>query len=563
MPKVLLLAWDRVSEIKDAFGNKQCKLVDIQELFRKLFNDVQNILEKFVEYINTLSWNRPIVYYDDDEEDYIIAITPVLSTEEPDFFDSNDDSTSIDDDDFFIDDIDYVEASPPDSELVSLEEVKDFDPEDGEIDIDILLTIKDNILHEKLLNINLLIAKIEALKDNPTPSTNSVLNEPDSRDFTMDVVEDIFDNPTREPRVHVPDVLPTHPTFHLDLDFTLSSDSLGSDLVVSFPSGTRNKIFDPGIFFKVQSKNFLSRNTFYISFIRDPLCLVIETLLPFSSENEEQVFNPSILSSNLLSHRGKITFDFSENPMMIFEGDIPFLDVLNGICKLNETIAIAFIINNFEITLTLEEFARILKIPCQGVCLFTPDWPISSLQLVVDPHPDIYPPRHEDPYWIRNALFYERTQPKTRKMKGVDTILDPFQMIFFELKIEFKKWEVILSENAISLIENKDHPNACLCYMLYCLAIGKPFKLAYYIAKRMVSVTKSADMTLPYGMLLTRLFEHVHVNHRYSFSNEFYLVDHVMIPLSDKRVFRFKDNGKRPRLLTPTPPDTESSILLP
>ncbi|GKG06818.1 hypothetical protein Tco_0329787, partial [Tanacetum coccineum] len=76
------------------------------------------------------------------------------------FSDSNDDSTSIDDDSFSIDDIDYVDASPPDSELVSLEEVKDFDPEDGEIETDILLTIKDDILREKLLNINLLISKI-------------------------------------------------------------------------------------------------------------------------------------------------------------------------------------------------------------------------------------------------------------------------------------------------------------------------------------------------------------------------------------------------------------------
>nr|GEY61256.1 hypothetical protein [Tanacetum cinerariifolium] len=38
------------------------------------------------------------------------------------------------------------------------------------IDNDILLTIKDDILREKLLNVNLLIAKIEALYDNPTPS---------------------------------------------------------------------------------------------------------------------------------------------------------------------------------------------------------------------------------------------------------------------------------------------------------------------------------------------------------------------------------------------------------
>ncbi|GKE60796.1 hypothetical protein Tco_1511163, partial [Tanacetum coccineum] len=141
-----------------------------------------------------------------------------------------------------------------------------------------------------------------------------------------------------------------------------------------------------------------------------------------------------------------------------------------------------------------------------------------------------------------------RTQAKTQKIKGIEPILDPFQMIVFELKIEFKKWEIILSENVVSLTGNKDHPNAYLCYMLYCLAIENPFNLAYYIANRMVSVTKSADMTLPYRMLLIRLFEHVCANHLYTFSNELYLMDHVMIPLSEKRVYQFKDKGKRPRL---------------
>nr|GEY71810.1 hypothetical protein [Tanacetum cinerariifolium] len=77
-PKVLLLAWDRVFEIKDAFGNKQNKPEDIQELFCKLFNDVQNIHEELAEYINTSSWNRPAFYNndEDDDEDYTIAITP-------------------------------------------------------------------------------------------------------------------------------------------------------------------------------------------------------------------------------------------------------------------------------------------------------------------------------------------------------------------------------------------------------------------------------------------------------------------------------------------------------
>ncbi|GKB82286.1 hypothetical protein Tco_0949181 [Tanacetum coccineum] len=129
-------------------------------------------------------------------------------------------------------------------------------------------------------------------------------------------------------------------------------------------------------------------------------------------------------------------------------------------------------------------------------------------------------------------LCLRKTQPRP-KIK-VFYILDPFKMIVSELKINLKKWEIILSENAISLTGNKDHPNACLCYMLYCLTIGKPFNLAYCIANRMVSVTKSADITLPYEMLLTRLFEH-------------------------KRVFRFKHEGKMPRLPTPTPSNFESS----
>ncbi|GJU75142.1 hypothetical protein Tco_1272212 [Tanacetum coccineum] len=57
------------------------------------------------------------------------------------------------------------------------------------------------------------------------------------------------------------------------------------------------------------------------------VCPNIDTLLPFSSKNEDQVFNPGILSSNLLFYLGKITSDFSENPMMICGEDIPILDV--------------------------------------------------------------------------------------------------------------------------------------------------------------------------------------------------------------------------------------------
>ncbi|GKB25462.1 hypothetical protein Tco_0864863 [Tanacetum coccineum] len=211
--------------------------------------------------------------------------------------DPNDDGTSSDDDDF--EDIEYV----------SLEEVNDVDQEEKEFDLEDILQIQDVILREKLLNINRLIANIESLNDNSTPncvlkstspfpipdsnsffeksdtslsysdnslpefesfsdhteetssdSTTTHANnslpeydsfhfeiEPDQGGLTSVVMEDILG----EPRVHVPNVLPTHPTLMMDSDviiqtflpyFTYLMDS-------SFPpsSGNEDTIFDPDI----------------------------------------------------------------------------------------------------------------------------------------------------------------------------------------------------------------------------------------------------------------------------------------------------------------------------
>nr|GEZ01583.1 hypothetical protein [Tanacetum cinerariifolium] len=93
-----------------------------------------------------------------------------------DFSESNEEFSLTDDDSFSFDKINYVEASPPDSELVSLEVMKIVIPEVGGIDDDILLTIKDDILRENLLNVNHLFAKIEASNDNPTPFYDPIIS---------------------------------------------------------------------------------------------------------------------------------------------------------------------------------------------------------------------------------------------------------------------------------------------------------------------------------------------------------------------------------------------------
>nr|GEV05506.1 hypothetical protein [Tanacetum cinerariifolium] len=119
------------------------------------------------------NWKLPVCYDDDDDEersdslnDNIIsgllpfsAITPnepVLSTEEPDnsltkdhfeiAINSNDDYFSSDDASLYNENIEYVEASPHDSELVSLEVGEIVIPEDEEIE--------DDNLREKLLKIS-------------------------------------------------------------------------------------------------------------------------------------------------------------------------------------------------------------------------------------------------------------------------------------------------------------------------------------------------------------------------------------------------------------------------
>nr|GFC69222.1 hypothetical protein [Tanacetum cinerariifolium] len=118
-----------------------------------------------------------------------------------DFSESNKEFSSIDDDSFSSDTIDYVEASPPDSELVSSEVMEIIIPEVGGIDDDILLTIKDDILREKLLNFNILIAKIEALNE-----TNTFDNSlPEFETFCFDVEEIISDSTTTPPDIYLPE----------------------------------------------------------------------------------------------------------------------------------------------------------------------------------------------------------------------------------------------------------------------------------------------------------------------------------------------------------------------
>nr|GEU43233.1 hypothetical protein [Tanacetum cinerariifolium] len=96
-PMALLLAHKRFSEIKQAFREKQHQQENIQELLRKLLNDLKflnGILPERGEHatqISTPNWKCPVFYVDDDDDEYSIQYREYLENssnaiapEEPD-----------------------------------------------------------------------------------------------------------------------------------------------------------------------------------------------------------------------------------------------------------------------------------------------------------------------------------------------------------------------------------------------------------------------------------------------------------------------------------------------
>ncbi|GKB38926.1 hypothetical protein Tco_0883868 [Tanacetum coccineum] len=337
-PKLLSLAWEKFFEIQHA----QPK--DIQELLSKLLQDLQSINEELAEYINSSSWNRPAFYDDDDEytiqyrkclESLSNAITPVLPIEEPDnslsmgdehlstipemesdkvtkssvedfvpipseskgisddtcdvpfcdnslpldvlndhfeiFSNFNNDCTSSDDDSF--EDVDYIEESPPDSELVSLEEVK------------------DDILHEKLLNINFLITCDLPSSDDFSPIS---IFEEKSMTFSNPLFDLNVDFTSSDNESLSDEDVPEDVTIYLNPLFEFDDEYISSDV---------NPLFDEVL------EDIKYKDSYYSNFDESNFLVT-----PLSDSNEEECLTPSD-DIELLLH-----YDLSISVVSILEG---------------------------------------------------------------------------------------------------------------------------------------------------------------------------------------------------------------------------------------------------
>nr|GFC60969.1 hypothetical protein [Tanacetum cinerariifolium] len=138
------------------------------------------------------------------------------------FFDSKiDDDISVYNDDF--EDIEYVEASLPDLEIVSVEEENVVQQEEEEVNFEDISKIQDVVLREKLLSIIHLISNILSLNDNSTPdrvlnsfeSDNSLLDNfsPEFETFCDHLEETRSDNTT-----HADNSLPKYDSFCFEFE---------------------------------------------------------------------------------------------------------------------------------------------------------------------------------------------------------------------------------------------------------------------------------------------------------------------------------------------------------
>nr|GEV67036.1 hypothetical protein [Tanacetum cinerariifolium] len=225
--KEFLCIHDDTDDLIESSLNSKLLFINLnfQHLDKKE-QEVKNVVEQTAERgnrsIQSLQNFRVVhkssIFFNKSQISLIHAVTPILSTKEPEhllsmskcevtledkrkcdlpisenspvcdnhsdiFSDSKiDDDISVYDDDF--EDVEYVEASLSDPEIVSVEEENVVQQEEEEVNFEDISQIQDIVLREKLLSITRLISNIESLNDNPTP--DCVLNSFESDNSLLD-----------------------------------------------------------------------------------------------------------------------------------------------------------------------------------------------------------------------------------------------------------------------------------------------------------------------------------------------------------------------------------------
>ncbi|GJU30126.1 hypothetical protein Tco_1173715 [Tanacetum coccineum] len=169
-----------------------------------------------------------------------------------------------------------------------------------------------------------------------------------------------------------------------------------------------------------------------------------------------------------------------------------------------------------------------------GICIYSDAWGLDELEKTLEkikPYNSCLLALDD----ILN-LIHRRTVHEKIDKEGNTIHKLPNQIETNELFDHLRPCELVIRENVYSAIGNRDHTQAVIALILYCLQNRQPFNLAYFIIRRIYFFRDRRDKVLPYVMILTHLFKNLKENMTQgSFDEHYKLVPRKMYSLKAKQ----------------------------
>nr|GEX34064.1 hypothetical protein [Tanacetum cinerariifolium] len=343
----VLLAKERILKLIQAWDDKQIESWSLPALLLQLLNDsrtIDEMLKKREQAVNMVVQQKQEEHeYEvtsDDESECDVPITdgssPVFTAFLNPIFDDNDNFTSSDDESLSNEDVPMEDFKVYSNSLFDDEEINSnkIDPHYFNVESDLIesLSNRDTLFDsspkfdylEEFSGELMLTSIIDEEIDIFTGTDDLIPQGIESDDYDSEGDIQFFEELLSNYTPPIPENESSNFDHHDDPSFPRPPPE-PSDVEIFFESDLG--VLTTNMVKGISEHDVLMPNIFPTLPTFDLLYPVYDTLLPFSSENEDKVFKPGILSYLLVSHRDKTTSDFSENPMLMYGGDIPLLDV--------------------------------------------------------------------------------------------------------------------------------------------------------------------------------------------------------------------------------------------
>ncbi|GKC53499.1 hypothetical protein Tco_1076244, partial [Tanacetum coccineum] len=146
--------------------------------------------------------------------------------------------------------------------------------------------------------------------------------------------------------------------------------------------------------------------------------------------------------------------------------------------------------------LSLESFASILFIPCEGECSYSEDSSLDSL-------------RNNQELNTPYQAYIPTPNEIIQSITTTGQTIFPNKILKEELRHDMRSWNEIIQDNAFGTQNDSNFLPASSCHMMYCILTSTPFNFAYFLTKRVEKIKNQPNSPMPYGMILNRLYDHL------------------------------------------------------